>query len=513
MSLRRYSMWLTLATFVCIAVLMAASALAQPQSTHRFNLPKELYGNIPRSPEITLSVDRGEGASYKEGEPIAIQYRTTGGGYVNLLNYLPDGEVHVLVSNQFVSEESDQIFNDTVYGPSGTNKLVILFTPDEVADSQLEGFVRQPHQADQIIGRHMVNRTHYEVITQVMGTTLQLDPVDFSIDQGSSVTLTAILLDASGNLLTGRALNWTVTDGELSAYNTVTGENGRVQVTFHAPTIGDPREINISVHFAGDERLSASSAQSTANLNPRYLQSQLSIQPSSFNIRSGDSIRLVATLEDGAGNPVYGRTIYWVADQGSFDRASAITNSAGRSVVNYYPPEVEVTTDVVVTAEFPGVEGLAPVSLEIYGTVDPPRTPPPTSTLFFVDFGGGSPNHNVSNFQYSGSLVHGYTTSGTAVLEMTSRDTIEFNFNPGGLPVRGLVLVWLESQSNASLDVHLNNRRVGSITPNSGSLDLDHESRIAISSADLVSGSNRMVLSVDGPANSTMAVQRIVIMF
>ena len=74
-----------------LVFLLWGSALvgAQPRITIRFQLHPDVYVSIPRSPQITLSVDKGEGASYYINDPITIRYRANRDGYVNLIDYLP----------------------------------------------------------------------------------------------------------------------------------------------------------------------------------------------------------------------------------------------------------------------------------------------------------------------------------------------------------------------------------------------------------------------------------------
>lgn len=513
MNWKKYMIWLTLLLLVGGMGLGTAVVSAQPRFFLRFTLTPDVYVSIPRSPQVSVSVDRGEGGKYYEGDPITIRYRTTGGGYINLVQYRTDGGVRVLVRNQFIPAGSNQVFNDSISGPSGTESLVALFTPDEVNDSQLGRFIQEPHQVGRIFGRFHVNRTHYEVVSRFTDTSLILDPVNFSIDEGASITMTATLRDVSGFPLPGKVLDWSVTDGSLTTFRSVTGPNGVARVDFFAPPTGGSSVITISVRFAGDQWSSASVAQSTANVRIRHQPSRLLIEPTSFTAAPGDLVRLTATLRDGAGNPVYGRTIFWSADWGSFDRMSAVTDSTGRVLINYRPPNVTSRTNVAVTAEFRGVPGLGPVSQTIFGTIEPARHLPPSATLFYVDFGGRSPVYNVAGLQYSGALVTGYAASGATALEMTPGDTLTFSFNPGGIPEEGAVFVWVQGEARTRLNVRLNNRRIGNITPVSRLLEPDREEKITFSALDFVSETNRLLLEVEGPRNAVLRVQRIIIVF
>ena len=499
-------------TVVVGMLLGSVVAVAQPRVFIRFNLTPSVYANIPRSPQITLSVDRGEGATYYVGDPVTVRYRATSGGYVNLIQYQTDGGVSVLVRDQFVTQGSTQVFNGTVYGPSGTERLVVLFTPDVVSDSRLEDFIREPHQGSRIFRNFAVNRTHYNVASRVSSTSLSLEPVTFNIDPDGSIILTATLRDETGMPLPGKELEWSVRPGSLSSGTTTTSPQGESRITFYAPSDG-PATATISVRFTGDRNFNASTAQSTAEVRAPFRPSRLTIEPTSFAVSSGERIRLVGTLHDAVGNPIYGRTIYWSASRGEFDRTSAITDSSGRVVVNYFAPTVRSAIDVDITAEFRGAPGLTPVSQNIFGTVEPEAIRPPSVTTFSLDFGSGAPVHNVSSFRYSGRIVSGYAASGVSMLEMRQGDTLEFTFDPRGYSERGAIFIWVQGQPRARLNVRLNNQSVGSLTPVSGILGPDDEKKIILTSADLIDGSNRLLLEMEGPRGDVIRLQRVIVVF
>jgi len=512
MFLSKRFIFIVLCAVVGVILLGSAVAVAQPRVFVRFNLTPSIYVSIPRSPQITLSVDRGEGATYYAGDPITVRYRTTSGGYVNLIQYQTDGGVSVLVRDQFVTQGSTQVYNGTVYGPAGTERMIILFTPDVVSDARLEEFIREPHQGSRIFRNFAVNRTHYTVASRVSSTSLSLDPVTFNIDPDGSIILTATLRDETGMPLQGKELVWSARPGSMSSRTTVTSPQGQSRNTFYAPTDG-PATATITVTFQGDRNFNESTARSTAQVRAPFRPSSLTIEPSTFTVTSGERVRLVGILRDGAGNPVYGRTIFWSASRGEFDRTSAITDSSGRVVVNYFAPTVRSAIEVDITAEFRGAPGLPPTSRNIYGTVEPERIRPPATTTFTLDFGSGSPVHNVSNFRYSGRVVTGYASSGVSTLEMGQGDTLEFTFDPRGFPERAALFIWVQGHPRGRLEVRLNNRRVGSLTPVSGTLGPDDEKKITLTSADLIDGNNRLLLEVDGPRGDVLRLQRVIVVF
>ena len=141
---------------------------AQPRVSIRFQLHPDVYVSIPRSQQITLSIDKGEGANYYINEPITIRYRANRDGYVNLIEYLPNGDVSILVRDQFVRSGKEEKFVGTVYGPAGVERIVVLLTPDRVSSADLESFIQSPHQGDRIFGsRFSANRTPFQVFARI----------------------------------------------------------------------------------------------------------------------------------------------------------------------------------------------------------------------------------------------------------------------------------------------------------------------------------------------------------
>jgi PKD repeat protein len=78
----------------------------------------------------------------------------------------------------------------------------------------------------------------------------------------------------------------------------------------------------------------------------------ISVSPSSFELQSGQSRTLTATLMDNANNPLADKTITWTTTAGSLSSTSGTTNYSGQVSVTYTAPSYETT--VTVTASFAG---------------------------------------------------------------------------------------------------------------------------------------------------------------
>ncbi len=96
-------------------------------------------------------------------------------------------------------------------------------------------------------------------------------------------------------------------------------------------------------------------------------RSRLSIAPSSFTLRPGQSITLTAELTDEDGNPLPGRTVTWTATVGELSVTSSTTDESGRASVVYTAPSAE--TSVTVTASFSGDNFYEASSASVSGDV------------------------------------------------------------------------------------------------------------------------------------------------
>ena len=494
-----------------LVFLLWGSALvgAQPRITIRFQLHPDVYVSIPRSPQITLSVDKGEGASYYINDPVTIRYRANRDGYVNLIDYLPNGDVNILVRDQFIRSGEEGKFTGTVYGPAGVERIVVLFTPDKVTDADLESFIRAPHQGERIFGsRFATNRTHFQVLAKIESTVLTIEPDDFAMDPGTSVVLTVTLVDGRGRPVQGEEIRWSASAGRLSTSRITTDLRGQGRVTFYAPS--QPGTVTVEARFPGGVNLASTSTRATIRVEKKTYYTTLEVAPPSFTINGGESIKLVATLKDESGKPVYGRTIYWEVSEGDLDKYSTPTDSSGKAVVYYYAPDVDETTDVRITAQFRGISGLAPASFEVWGTIEP-KAIALTSSLFYLDFGSGTPRGNVDRLRYSGDIVLGFSLNDLYVLEMKPREVVEFEFNPGGFPREGAIFLWLQGDPGGKVRVSVNGTRLETITVPRDVIAPDGEEKILIPRSALVRGSNR--LRIEAEPGRNIRLQKVVIAF
>ena len=496
-----------------IMMFSAVSVGAQPRVTFRFNLNPNVYISIPRSPSVNISVDRGEDATYFIGDPITVRYGASNAGYINIFDYTSDGGVIILVRDQRINAGSNLVLNSSVSGPAGVERLVILFTPKPVGDNQIQNFIESPHQSGRQFPQSAVNRTHFNVAARARSTILSLEPSSFTIEPGSSYTMTAQVTDPNGRPLRGANLNWSTNNGRLSSNNTTTDMNGRSSVDYYAPNTTQPSTAVINVHFSGGGGASPSSAQSTVNIISRTRPAEITINPSSFSAKPGDEVRLTATLRDINGNPIHGRTLYWTTDLGSFNKTSVATDSSGRATVIYYAPEVSDITTVSVTAEFRGATGVGTAITTISGIIEPMIPFTPTNTLYYFDFGNGAAEYNFLTMRYTGNLVNGFSLSDTYSLEILSGNNIDLTFSPGSIPEKATLYIWAQGDSGARVRVTFNNRNPLNINVDSGIIEPDSPKVVNIPIQSLVEGNNRLRIEGDSARRRAIHIQRIVIVF
>jgi len=100
-------------------------------------------------------------------------------------------------------------------------------------------------------------------VTARKATTLTISPSSFMLKPGEKATLTATLKDVDGNVLTGKAITWSLEGpGRLSS---TTGAS----VTYTAPSeVSEETTVRVTAAFAGDENYLASSAISEGAILP-----------------------------------------------------------------------------------------------------------------------------------------------------------------------------------------------------------------------------------------------------
>ncbi|MEM3067007.1 MAG: hypothetical protein QXI81_06730, partial [Nitrososphaerota archaeon] len=200
-------------------------------------------------------------------------------------------------------------------------------------------------------------------------TQLNVTPSEFELESGKSITLIATLTSDSF-ILSGKELKWSVTDGSLDK---AIGE----MVVYTAPVVSEIKQVTITVSFAGDKDYWGCSTKVTATILPAGVsKTSIVISPSSFEVESGKSITLTATLEPPSAPS---EQIEWV-----LEGPGTISPVKGPSVT-YTAPEVTAKTTIKITAKFLGTSGyLSSTSEPCYGTILPKGTIAKKATILSI---------------------------------------------------------------------------------------------------------------------------------
>ncbi len=196
------------------------------------------------------------------------------------------------------------------------------------------------------------------VVSAVPIASIRITPNQSTLAVGGDTLLTATALDASGALLTGRAITWS------SGAPSVATVSSTGVVT--AVGVG-----TVIVLAQAEGRIG--SAAVTVNAPPI---ATVTIAPSSASLDVGGTRDLVATVTDANGATVFGRVVLWnastpaVATVSTTGRVTAVT--AGTSTITATVDGKSGTASITVSPTPIGTVTIAPTSstLTIGGTVD-----------------------------------------------------------------------------------------------------------------------------------------------
>jgi acid phosphatase type 7 len=181
--------------------------------------------------------------------------------------------------------------------------------------------------------------------------SVTVTPGTVTVAVGSSVQLTATTKDAAGNVLTGRTITWSASNGNVtvSATGLVTGQSGG-HVTVTATSEGVSGSASV---FIGTVTVPVAT---------------VTVSPATATIGNGGSVQLSATLKDSLGNTLTGRTVTWA----SSNTAAATVNGSGLVT------GVAVGT-ATITATSEGKSGTASITVITVPVASVTVTPSPAS--------------------------------------------------------------------------------------------------------------------------------------
>ncbi len=230
-------------------------------------------------------------------------------------------------------------------------------------------------------------------VSAVPVASVAVSPAAASVDQASTVQLTATPKDGGGTPLTGRVVAWS-SDNLTAA--TVNG-SGRV-----------------SGVAAGSATITATCEGKTGTSSitvTRVAVASVTVAPASASVDVAYSVQLTATPKDGSGTPLAGRTVTWSSD----NLLAATVNGSGR------------------------VTGVAPGGATITATCEG-KTGTSSITVTVPTVGGGLircqifPKNNIWNTDISTLPVH--PKSATFVATMGANQTLWAGFSPNSFGMK-----------------------------------------------------------------------------
>jgi len=247
-----FNIFLYLSIVFLLVTGFSSLIIAKPSVTFQFGITPEEHRSLPRSPQIVLSTDRGEGGFYSVGERVNLRYRTTVGGYITLAQYNPGGSAQIIEENKFVHANSPQMISFSAKEPVGTHRIVIVLTPDTIPRNKIQEFLRNPNRISTIFGgEYAVNRTEFVVDSGQVEPIINVQPSTFSLSVGSTQTFIIRLTDYFGRPIPGRFLLLDVPFGNLSSQQVRTNSQGMATFTYNASFV-KRSSVRISVLFPGD---------------------------------------------------------------------------------------------------------------------------------------------------------------------------------------------------------------------------------------------------------------------
>ncbi|EAM8732077.1 intimin-like protein [Salmonella enterica] len=209
------------------------------------------------------------------------------------------------------------------------------------------------------------------VSAAVSGTPAQeTDPITFVADTASavvsaialskkqavadgmdSITYTATVTDAQGNVIDGATVHWSAdnSNAKLSATQTTSSADGKSQITVTAQKAGT---VVVSAGTSSSTLKQADSATFTADINTASVSSLTSDRQSAL-ANGVDEIALSATVVDANGNPLQDADVRWTSDPATGKLSSGTTKTDTHGIAK----TTLTSTDVATYSVTAGING------------------------------------------------------------------------------------------------------------------------------------------------------------
>ncbi|MEN3202392.1 MAG: hypothetical protein ABDK87_01515 [Atribacterota bacterium] len=413
---------------------------------------------LETSPFINILPDRGNFGVYRPGESIILTLSSELDGYVSIFDYTPHGEAQILKNNEFLAKGSQKKIFGTVLGPEGREYFLMVLTPRIVPDRILVEAMKRPGQVRTLLGEEVhVQYCTIQVVEERIPAPsfLQFDRVVEEIAPGARVKLRIFLGDEAGNALVNRRIQWEASEGRLEKYQTFTNTFGFSETWYVAPTFGDEREVVIRAIFEGDMVYGASVGEARLLVRGKKRVTTLEIAPSTFRVGSGEVLDFEAFLRDAEGKPIEGETVRWVANVGTFEYTTTVTDSLGRTKNRFFAPQVEAHESVEIRASFGGTAWFLPSQGYAKGTVSRVGVHL-GEDFYFLDWSSGKIKTNFEDLSYRGDIEKGFFENPVFALLLGREGYVEAKFTLSQPLRAGALCIWGAASASGVLQLYVN---------------------------------------------------------
>jgi Bacterial surface proteins containing Ig-like domains len=234
--------------------------------------------------------------------------------------------------------------------------------------------------------------------------SVRVSPTSAAIKVGETVHLIADPLDASGNVLTGRTINWSSSDASVATVDNTGLVKGLTEgtATITATSEGKSGTAGIAVASA--------------------VGASITVAPTSVTVTAGQTSQLTATVKDASGSIISGAPVSWNVDKSSIAIVSSTGlvagQAAGSATITATSGSAHITVPVTVTLPPANAVVVSPLTVALLVTQQQQLTGTVT------DAGGNTiPNQPIS-WQSNNTAVATVSNSGLVTAGLPGTATI-----------------------------------------------------------------------------------------
>jgi hypothetical protein len=170
-------------------------------------------------------------------------------------------------------------------------------------------------------------------------------------DGSSQITVTATLVVTGTYNVDGVTVQFTTTDGTLSATSATTDASGVASISLTAPSSAGVVKITATVGSVSNYKnityVSQSSSTTTTTSTAEVESITLASANSSVYADGSTTIKLNATVKDSSGVTLNGKTVTFKATSGTLSASSALSNSKGVASVSLTAPSQTIAKAII----------------------------------------------------------------------------------------------------------------------------------------------------------------------